>query len=166
MENSIISIRNLNKIYPSGLNALQDINLEIQRGEIFALLGPNGAGKTTLISIVCGIVNPGSGQVLVSGHDIVKDYREARKRIGLVPQELSVAMFETVWDTVTFSRGMFGTPMDKVYISVDRFGNMSSASVAVALDEGLESGWLTRGSLVLMVAFGAGFTWAANVIQV
>jgi len=116
MDDNIISVRALNKVYPSGHVALQDINLEIRRGEIFALLGPNGAGKTTLISIICGIVNPGTGQALVDGRDIVRDYRAARRCIGLVPQELAVAMFETVWATVAFSRGMFGKPMDKPYI--------------------------------------------------
>lgn len=116
MEENIISVRNLSKIYPSGFHALNEVNLEIKRGEIFALLGPNGAGKTTLISILCGIVNPGTGEALVDGLDIVKDYREARKRIGLVPQELSVAMFESVWDTVTFSRGVFGKPENKGYV--------------------------------------------------
>ncbi len=104
----IISIRNLNKTYKSGLVALTDINLEINRGEIFALLGPNGAGKTTLISIICGIVNPGDGEVLVDGHNIINDYRAAREKIGLVPQEVSTDMFETVWGTVSFSRGLFG----------------------------------------------------------
>lgn len=116
MEQNIISVWNLSKIYPSGFQALNEVNLEIKRGEIFALLGPNGAGKTTLIGILCGIVNPGTGEALVDGLDIVKDYREARKRIGLVPQELSVAMFESVWDTVTFSRGVFGKPSNKGYI--------------------------------------------------
>ena len=93
---------------PGGFTALQDINLQIGRGEIFALLGPNGAGKTTLISILCGIVNPSSGTVLVDGHDIVRDYRAARSLIGLVPQELTTDAFETVWNTVSFSRGLFG----------------------------------------------------------
>ena len=105
---AIISVNNLTKTYSSGFKALSNINLDIRRGEIFALLGPNGAGKTTLISIICGIVNPGSGQVLADGHDIVHDYRAARAKIGLVPQELSVSMFESVWDTVKFSRGLFG----------------------------------------------------------
>lgn len=105
---AIISVNNLTKTYSSGFKALSNINLDIRRGEIFALLGPNGAGKTTLISIICGIVNPGSGQVLADGHDIVRDYRAARAKIGLVPQELSVSMFESVWDTVKFSRGLFG----------------------------------------------------------
>uniref|UniRef100_UPI0037CC7A92 ABC transporter ATP-binding protein n=1 Tax=Rheinheimera sp. TaxID=1869214 RepID=UPI0037CC7A92 len=99
-----------------GFQALQNVQLEIRRGEIFALLGPNGAGKTTLISIICGIVNPDSGTVLVDGLDIVKQYRQARQRIGLVPQELSVSIFETVWDTVSFSRGLFGKPADPAYL--------------------------------------------------
>ena len=105
---SILSIRQLTKTYASGFQALKSIDLEINRGEIFALLGPNGAGKTTLISIVCGIVNPSSGTVTADGHDIVADYRAARTKIGLVPQELSTDAFETVWATVTFSRGLFG----------------------------------------------------------
>lgn len=113
---SVIQVNNLSKAYPSGFQALQDVQLEIRRGEIFALLGPNGAGKTTLISIICGIVNPGSGTVLVDGLDIVKQYRQARQRIGLVPQELSVSIFETVWDTVSFSRGLFGKPADPAYL--------------------------------------------------
>ena len=104
----IISIKKLSKVYKSGFQALKNIDLEIQRGEIFALLGPNGAGKTTLISIICGIVNPSSGTVLADGHDVVTDYRAARAKIGLVPQELSTDVFETVWATVNFSRGMFG----------------------------------------------------------
>ena len=108
--NTILSISNLHKTYQSGFQALKDINLEIAKGEIFALLGQNGAGKTTLISIICGIVNPSSGQILVDGNDIIKDYREARELIGLVPQELSTDSFETVWNTVTFSRGLYGKP--------------------------------------------------------
>ncbi len=112
----IISIKNLNKTYASGLHALKNINLEISRKEIFALLGPNGAGKTTLISIVCGIVNPSSDEVLVDGHDIVSDFRAARSKIGLVPQELSTDVFETVWATVNFSRGLFGKPPNPDYI--------------------------------------------------
>jgi len=112
----IISIKNLNKTYASGLHALKNINLEISRKEIFALLGPNGAGKTTLISIICGIVNPSSGEVIVDGHDIVSDYRAARSKIGLVPQELSTDVFETVWATVNFSRGLFGKPPNPDYI--------------------------------------------------
>jgi ABC-2 type transport system ATP-binding protein len=104
----IISISNLTKTYASGLQALKSINLEIRKGEIFALLGPNGAGKTTLISIVCGIVTPTKGTVIADGHDIVRDYRVARSKIGLVPQELTTDAFETVWATVNFSRGLFG----------------------------------------------------------
>jgi ABC-2 type transport system ATP-binding protein len=105
---SILSIKQLKKTYASGFQALKSIDLEIFSGEIFALLGPNGAGKTTLISVVCGIVNPSSGTVTADGHDIVKDYRAARAKIGLVPQELSTDAFETVWATVKFSRGLFG----------------------------------------------------------
>ena len=105
---SIISIANLTKTYASGLIALRNISLEIRKGEIFALLGPNGAGKTTLISIVCGIVTPSHGKVLADGHDILRESRAARSKIGLVPQELTTDTFETVWDTVTFSRGLFG----------------------------------------------------------
>ncbi|HLT13781.1 MAG TPA: ABC transporter ATP-binding protein [Marinobacter sp.] len=105
-----ISVKHLNKIYEDGFQALKDINLEIFPGEIFALLGPNGAGKTTLISIICGIVNKSSGEVTASGNDIVKDYRKAREAIGLVPQELNTDSFETVWDAVSFSRGLFGKP--------------------------------------------------------
>ncbi|MGZ3288719.1 MAG: ABC transporter ATP-binding protein [Xanthobacteraceae bacterium] len=113
----IISISNLFKTYASGLVALREINLEIRRGEIFALLGPNGAGKTTLISIVCGIVNASQGTVSVDGHDIVKDYRHTRAMIGLVPQELTTDAFETVWATVSFSRGLFGKPKNPDYIA-------------------------------------------------
>ena len=105
---SIISVNNLSKTYASGLQALKNINLEIRRGEIFALLGPNGAGKTTLIGTICGIVNPTEGHILVGGHDIVKAYRAARSMIGLVPQELTTDAFESVWGTVSFSRGLFG----------------------------------------------------------
>ncbi|MDX1519639.1 MAG: ABC transporter ATP-binding protein, partial [Gammaproteobacteria bacterium] len=112
----IITVKNLDKTYASGFQALSDVSLEIRRGEIFALLGPNGAGKTTLISVICGIVNPTSGQVIADGHDIVSDYRAARERIGLVPQELSTDMFETVHDTVSYSRGLFGKPPDPDYI--------------------------------------------------
>ena len=105
---SIISISQLTKTYASGLQALKPVDLEIRKGEIFALLGPNGAGKTTLISIVCGIVTPTTGTVLVDGHDIVRDYRATRAKIGLVPQELHTDMFETAWNTLRFSRGLFG----------------------------------------------------------
>ena len=112
----IIAITNLTKTYASGFQALKNVNLTIQSGEIFALLGPNGAGKTTLIAIVCGTVNPTSGTVTADGHDIVKDFRAARATIGLVPQELSTDMFETVWSTVSFSRGLFGKPKNPAYI--------------------------------------------------
>ncbi|OOG37190.1 ABC transporter ATP-binding protein [Polaromonas sp. A23] len=112
----IISIKQLSKTYASGFHALKSVDLTIQRGEIFALLGPNGAGKTTLISIVCGIVKPSSGSVTADGHDIVHDYRAARAKIGLVPQELSTDAFETVWATVSFSRGLFGKPPNPAHI--------------------------------------------------
>lgn len=108
LNQSAIAISSLNKTYVNGFKALVDINLEIQRGEIFALLGPNGAGKTTLINAVCGIVQPDSGQILVCGNDNLKDYRAARMAIGLVPQELTTDAFESVWNTVSFSRGLFG----------------------------------------------------------
>ncbi len=104
----IISVKTLSKTYSTGFQALKTIDLDIEKGEIFALLGPNGAGKTTLISIICGIVTPSSGSVTVDGHDIIRDYRAARSMIGLVPQELTADMFETVWGTVSFSRGLFG----------------------------------------------------------
>ncbi len=113
---AIISIKNLSKTYKSGFAALKDVSLEIKRGEIFALLGPNGAGKTTLISIICGIVNPSAGTVTADGHDIIKDYRNARKRIGLVPQEQAHDMFERVANTVNLSRGMFGKAPDAAHI--------------------------------------------------
>lgn len=116
MSDSIITITDLNKTYPSGLQALSDINLEICRGEIFALLGPNGAGKTTLISILCGLVNPGGGTVKVDNLDLIKDYREVRKRIGLVPQEIAISMFETVWATVNLTRGLYGKKPDNAYL--------------------------------------------------
>ena len=112
----IISVKNLSKTYASGFEALKNINLDIRKGEIFALLGPNGAGKTTLISIICGIVTPTAGQVTVAGYDIHADYRAARAMIGLVPQELTADMFETVWATVTFSRGLWGKWDDPAYI--------------------------------------------------
>src|SRR5215204_5526735 len=112
----IVSMSDLAKTYASGLQALKDINLDIRRGEIFALLGPNGAGKTTLINIICGIVNPTRGVVVADGHDIISEYREARSLIGLVPQELTTDAFETVWATVSFSRGLFGKPPDPGYI--------------------------------------------------
>jgi ABC-2 type transport system ATP-binding protein len=112
----IISVVNLSKVYASGFTALKNINLDIRRGEIFALLGPNGAGKTTLISIICGIVKPSDGHVLVGGHDIIDHYRAARSQIGLVPQELTTDAFETVWGTVSFSRGLFGKAADPAHI--------------------------------------------------
>ncbi|MEO6690201.1 MAG: ABC transporter ATP-binding protein, partial [Dokdonella sp.] len=112
----IISVRNLDKTYASGYQALKNIDLDIRRGEIFALLGPNGAGKTTLISIICGIVNASAGSVVADGHDIVRDYRAARAKIGLVPQELSTDAFENVWSTLTFSRGLFGKPPNPAHL--------------------------------------------------
>ncbi len=113
---SIISIKNLNKIYNSGFQALKNINLDIKKGEIFALLGPNGAGKTTLISAICGIVNPSDGEIKADGHNIVTEFRTARAKIGLVPQELSTEAFENVLATVSFSRGLFGKPANPKYI--------------------------------------------------
>jgi ABC-2 type transport system ATP-binding protein len=112
----IISIRGLNKRYDSGFHALKNVDLDIADGDIFALLGPNGAGKTTLISVICGIVNPSDGAVRVAGHDIIGDYRKARELIGLVPQELTTDAFETVWATVSFSRGLFGKPKNPAHI--------------------------------------------------
>jgi ABC-2 type transport system ATP-binding protein len=112
----IISVKKLSKTYASGLQALRSIDLEIRQGEIFALLGPNGAGKTTLIGVICGTVNATAGTVEADGHDIVTDYRAARSKIGLVPQELSTDVFETVWATVTFSRGLFGKPKDPAHV--------------------------------------------------
>ena len=113
---AIISVTNLSKTYASGLRALKSINLDIRRGEIFALLGPNGAGKTTLIGTICGIVNPSEGTILVDGHDIVSGYRAARSLIGLVPQELTTDAFETVWGTVSFSRGLFGKSANPAHL--------------------------------------------------
>ncbi len=113
---AMLSIQDLTKTYAGGLHALKAVSLEISRGEIFALLGPNGAGKTTLISIVCGIVNPTSGRVLVDGHDIIRDFRVTRSMIGLVPQEAPIESFETVWDTVKFSRGLFGKPRNAEHL--------------------------------------------------
>jgi len=113
---SIVSISNLTKTYASGLQALKKVDLEIRKGEIFALLGPNGAGKTTLISIVCGIVTPTTGAVLVNGRDIMRHYRESRAMIGLVPQELHTDMYETVWNTVSFSRGLFGRATNPAHL--------------------------------------------------
>ena len=113
---AILSITGVSKTYATGFSALHNVDLQIRRGEIFALLGPNGAGKTTLISIVCGIVNASTGQVLVDGHDIRADYRAARSMIGLVPQELTTDAFETVWNTVSFSRGLFGKAANPAHI--------------------------------------------------
>lgn len=113
---AIVAVTALNKTYATGFKALSNINLEIRKGEIFALLGPNGAGKTTLISIICGLVNPTSGSVFAGGHNIITDYRAARSLIGLVPQELTTDAFETVFNTVSFSRGLFGKPKDPAYI--------------------------------------------------
>src|SRR5262245_59567155 len=112
----IISIRELTKTYATGFEALKPINLDIERGEIFALLGPNGAGKTTLINIICGIVNPSSGQITVDGHDVVRRPRAARALIGLVPQELTTDAFETVFATTSFSRGVFGKPRNDAFV--------------------------------------------------
>mgnify|MGYP000113394021 CR=1 FL=1 len=113
----IVSVKNLSKTYASGYQALKQVNLDIQRGEILALLGPNGAGKTTLISIICGIVNASTGSVMVDGHDIVNDYRITRSLIGLVPQELTLGAFEKVWHTMCFSRGLFGKKPDPQYLA-------------------------------------------------
>ena len=112
----IVTITKLSKTYKDGFQALKSLDLEIRRGEILALLGPNGAGKTTLISIICGIVRPTSGTVVADGHDIITDFRAARSKIGLVPQELSTDAFETVWSTVTFSRGLFGKPASPAHV--------------------------------------------------
>jgi ABC-2 type transport system ATP-binding protein len=112
----IVRVANLSKVFPSGFKALDAISLEIKRGEIFALLGPNGAGKTTLISIICGIVNASEGSVIADGHDIRRDYRAARSKIGLVPQELTTDTFETVWNTMRLSRGLFGKPADHAHL--------------------------------------------------
>jgi ABC-2 type transport system ATP-binding protein len=116
MPQPIISVEGLSKTYAGGFQALKNVSLTIEKGEIFALLGPNGAGKTTLIGVTCGLVNPTSGRVLADGHDVVRDYRAARRQIGLVPQELSTDAFETVWATVNFSRGLFGKPKNPAYI--------------------------------------------------
>ncbi|HWN71187.1 MAG TPA: ABC transporter ATP-binding protein, partial [Haliangium sp.] len=113
---SIISVSRVSKTYASGFQALKSVDLEIRRGEIFALLGPNGAGKTTLINIICGIVNPTGGVILADGHDVIRDYRAARTKIGLVPQELTTDAFESVWNTVSFSRGLFGKPPDPAHV--------------------------------------------------
>ena len=116
MRDNQILINNLSKVYDNGFSALKNINLKIRKGEIFAMLGPNGAGKTTLISIICGIVNPTSGNVTVDDYDIIKDYRETRSRIGLVPQELTLEQFETVFNNVSYSRGLYGKKADPNHI--------------------------------------------------
>ena len=116
MSSNQININNLSKIYDNGFEALKNINLNIKKGEIFAMLGPNGAGKTTLISIICGIVRPSSGNVTVDNFDIVKDYRETRSKIGLVPQELTLEQFETVFNNVSYSRGLYGKKADPNHI--------------------------------------------------
>ncbi len=116
MSGPVIRIENVSKTYASGFEALKKVSLDIRRGEIFALLGPNGAGKTTLIGVVCGIVRPSAGTVVADGHDIVRDARAARTKIGLVPQELSTDAFETVWATINFSRGLFGKPRDPAFL--------------------------------------------------
>jgi ABC-2 type transport system ATP-binding protein len=134
---SIISVANLSKTYASGFQALKNIDLDIRRGEIFALLGPNGAGKTTLIGTICGIVNPTSGKILVDGHDIVADYRRARSMIGLVPQELTTDAFESVWGTVSFSRGLFGkrskpAHIEKVLKDLSLWGKRDSKIITLS----------------------------------
>ncbi len=116
MSDNQITINNLSKVYDNGFNALKNINLNIKKGEIFAMLGPNGAGKTTLISIICGIVNPTSGKVFVDNYDIISDFRETRSKIGLVPQELTLEQFETVFNNVSYSRGLYGKKSDPKYI--------------------------------------------------
>jgi len=113
---SVLTVSGLSKTYATGFHALKNVDLEIRRGEIFALLGPNGAGKTTLINIICGIVTASAGRITADGHDIVRDFRAARAKIGLVPQELTTDMFETVWNTLNFSRGLFGKPRDPAVI--------------------------------------------------
>ncbi len=114
-----IEIKNLSKVYDNGFKALNNINLQINKGEIFAMLGPNGAGKTSLISIICGIVKPTSGKITVENFDIIKDYRETRSRIGLVPQELTLEQFETVFNNVSYSRGLYGKKPDPKHIEKD-----------------------------------------------
>src|SRR3954453_21836951 len=116
MSDSVLSIRGLRKEYGTGVQVLKSVDLDIRRGEIFALLGPNGAGKTTLINIICGIVTATGGEVLIDGKNWQTDFRHARERIGLVPQELTTGAFESVWNTVSFSRGLFGKPRNEAYI--------------------------------------------------
>ncbi len=134
---NMISINGLSKVYEGGFEALKNVSLEIERGEIFALLGPNGAGKTTLINIVCGIVNPSGGTVLVDGFDIQKDFRQTRSRIGLVPQEMASESFETVWNTCRFSRGLFGKPaspehLEKVLRSLSLWDKKDTISMQLS----------------------------------
>src|SRR6218665_3218627 len=114
--NNVICVSNLNKVYSNNFEALKNINLDIKQGEIFALLGPNGAGKTTLINAVCGIVTPTTGQIIAAGFDTAKDYRSARALIGLVPQEMHIDIFETVWAVTTYSRGLFGLPPNDAFV--------------------------------------------------
>ena len=116
MNNSIIKINSVSKQYKNGFQALKNVSLNINKGEIFALLGPNGAGKTTLISAVCGIIRQSSGQIIINEFDTIKNWRSTRKLIGLVPQELTLENYETIWDSLTFSRGLFGKSIDKVYL--------------------------------------------------
>ncbi|HEX3432369.1 MAG TPA: ABC transporter ATP-binding protein [Rhizomicrobium sp.] len=140
---AIVSIRNLTKTYETGLTALKRVDLDIRDGEIFALLGPNGAGKTTLINIVCGIVTPSSGTISAGGHDVLRDYRAARMMIGLVPQELTTDRFESVWDTVTFSRGLFARPPNRA--QVERvLGDLSLLDKARAQIQTLSGGMKRR----------------------
>jgi ABC-2 type transport system ATP-binding protein len=130
---SIISVLGLTRTYASGFKALRNVSLEIRRGEIFALLGPNGAGTSTLINIICGIVNPTSGVILAEGHDLVRDSRAARSRIGLVPQELSTDMFETVWATVNFRRGLFNPVVYLISSFCWNFYGISDLGAGVSL---------------------------------
>ena len=148
---AVIDVRNLTKTYASGFQALKGIDLQIRRGEIFALLGPNGAGKTTLISIICGIVNASSGTVLADGHDIVREYRAARSKIGLVPQELSTDAFESVWATVKFSRGLFGKAPDPAYLET-----RAARSVAVGQEGQQDHGAVRRHEAARADRQGAG----------
>ena len=120
MTDNQITINNLSKVYKNGFNALKNISLNIKKGEILAMLGPNGAGKTTLISIICGIVKPTSGKITVDDFDIIDDYRETRSRIGLVPQELTLEQFETVFNNVSYSRGLYGKKPDPGHIEIGR----------------------------------------------
>ena len=136
--NNYISINNLSKIYSNKFHALNNINLDIKKGEIFALLGPNGAGKTTLINIICGIVSPTSGKITVNNFDIISNYKKARSLIGIVPQELTVEAFETVFDNVSYSRGLYGKSSNPQYIESLLKGNVVSTgtcTVAIPLEK-------------------------------